>query len=185
MHTSIGGEDVLVGTCRFSLRRGTVSCTFSYEPSYLNNPDAYQIDPRLALTSAPTHVESLPGALRDSSPDRWGRHLIAKRMAGQAIDSETPLRTLDEVDYLAGVDDATRQGALRLSVPGIDEWLAKSSNIPPVVELKRLVNASNEISQGIEDKEQIKTLLDAGSGSLGGARPNSTSTSTRISHVRG
>lgn len=51
-------------------------------------------------------------------------------MAGQAIDSETPLRTLDEVDYLAGVDDATRQGALRLSVPGIDEWLAKSSNIP-------------------------------------------------------
>ena len=106
-------------------------------------------------------------------------------MAGQAIDSETPLRSLDEVDYVAGVDDATRQGALRLSVPGIDEWLAKSSNIPPVVELKRLVNASNEISQGIEGKEQIKTLLDAGSGSLGGARPNSTSTSTRISHVRG
>ena len=35
VHTSIGGEDVLVGTCRFSLRRGTVSCTFSYEPSYL------------------------------------------------------------------------------------------------------------------------------------------------------
>lgn len=176
VYTTLSGNDILVGVCRFSLRRGRVGTTFSYDPAYLGNPLAFPIDPLLPLDAAPMHTEGLPGALRDSSPDRWGRHLIARRAIGQAEAAGSPPRTLDEVDYLIGVDDPTRQGALRLRVPASDERLAKSSNVPPAVELKRLVHASNQISQGIEGKEQVKMLLDAGSGSLGGARPKASVT---------
>ncbi len=176
VYLDLDGSDLLVGSCRFSLRRGMISTTFSYDPSYLGHPLAFPIDPFLPLGSAPAHMEGIPGALRDSSPDRWGRHLIARRAMGQAEHSGSPLRTLDEVDYLLGVEDSTRQGALRLTADSSETRLAASSNVPPIVELKRLVNASNQISRGIEGKEQIKALLDAGSGSLGGARPKASVT---------
>ena len=176
VHIDLDGGDLLVGSCRFSLRRGVVSTTFTYDPSYLGSSLAFPIDPFLPLSSGPVHTEGLPGALRDSSPDRWGRHLIARRALGQAESSGSPLRTLNEVDFLLGVDDSTRQGALRLAADSSGTRLATSSNVPPIVELKRLVNASNQISRGVEGKEQIKALLDAGSGSLGGARPKASVT---------
>ena len=41
--TSFAGEsaEVLVGTCRFGLRRGRISCSFAYSDAYLKRPDAY------------------------------------------------------------------------------------------------------------------------------------------------
>ena len=103
VYTTLNGNDILVGVCRFSLRRGRVGTTFSYDPTYLGNPLAFPIDPLLPLDAAPMHTEGLPGALRDSSPDRWGRHLIARRAIGQAEAAGSPLRTLDEVDTLSAL----------------------------------------------------------------------------------
>ena len=174
--TSFAGEaaEVLVGTCRFGLRRGRISCSFAYSDAYLKRPDAYAIDPALPLRTAFYHCEGMPGAMRDSSPDRWGRHLIDRRAIVEAQTAGVTLRAIDEVDYLLGVFDSTRQGSLRYSVPDSDDWLSASNEVPPIIELKRLLFASNEIARGNERNGQIKELLDAGSGSLGGARPKAS-----------
>ena len=88
-HTSLPGlNNVKVGTCRFSLRRGQLSSSFSYDDSYLERPQAYAIDPALPLRRASYHSSGIPGAFRDSSPDRWGRHLIDRR-ALYAKDEDT------------------------------------------------------------------------------------------------
>lgn len=174
--TSLAGEsaEVHVGTCRFSLRRGRISCSFAYSDAYLKRADAYAIDPALPLRSTFYHCEGMPGAMRDSSPDRWGRHLIDRRAIAEAQAAGVTLRAIDEVDYLLGVFDSTRQGSLRYSVSDSDDRLSESNEVPPIIELKRLLFASNEIARGNERSGQIKELLDAGSGSLGGARPKAS-----------
>ena len=73
VHIDLDGDDLLVGSCRFSLRRGVVSTTFTYDPSYLGSSLAFPIDPFLPLSGGPVHAEGLPGALRDSSPGRRGQ----------------------------------------------------------------------------------------------------------------
>lgn len=117
-------DDVYVGRCRFMLRRGKISCTFSYDDAYLSTPNAYAIDPSLPLHEGLYHCDGLPGVMRDSAPDRWGRHLIARRNAAEAMQDNSVPRTLNEVDYLVGVYDATRQGALRYSFPDSTEFLS-------------------------------------------------------------
>lgn len=104
VYTSFAGEsaEVLVGTCRFGLRRGRISCSFAYSDAYLKRTDAYAIDPALPLRTAFYHCEGMPGAMRDSSPDRWGRHLIDRRAIVEAQTAGVTLRAIDEVDYLLG-----------------------------------------------------------------------------------
>ncbi|MDO5043249.1 MAG: type II toxin-antitoxin system HipA family toxin [Slackia sp.] len=171
---TVGGEKVPVGRCRFNLRRGRIGCSFSYDDAYLASPKAFAIDPFLPLRNSVHHCDGLPGAMRDSSPDRWGRHLISRRRAEQARANGAVAWTLDEVDYLVGVCDTARQGALRYGAPGVDGMLSEQGNVPPLVDLKRLVAASNSIARGDAAVDQVKQLLDAGSGSLGGARPKAT-----------
>ena len=76
--------NVLVGACHFSLRRGSISSSFVYDQGYLSSAGAYAIDPSLPLRNAAGFCEGLPGALRDSAPDRWGRHLIDRRAVFEA-----------------------------------------------------------------------------------------------------
>lgn len=173
--SSVSG-DIFIGTCRFSLRRGRLTSAFSYDDTYLARTDAYAIDPSLPLRDAAGFCEGLPGALRDSIPDRWGRHLIDRRMLNEATTLEQRPRTLDKVDYLLGVYDASRQGALRFRIPETTGFQSLHENVPPLVELKRLLSASNKVSLGSTGTEEIEELLDAGSGSLGGARPKASVT---------
>lgn len=167
------GAERMVGTARFSLRRGMVSTTFSYADSYLEDAAPYAIDPALPLRSGPQHCEGLLGAFRDSAPDRWGRHLVERdHRAAAAADNRAP-RQLDEVDYLIGVFDMTREGSLRFREPG-GPYLAERAAIPPLVELPRLLHASREVALGEAGRAEVKALLNAGSGSLGGARPKAS-----------
>ncbi len=84
------------------------------------------------------------------------------------------MRSLDDVDYLLGVDDWSRMGALRLSVDGGRTYLGKGTDVPKLVRLPELLSASRSVSAGTEGWEEVKSLLDAGSSSLGGARPKAT-----------
>lgn len=168
--------DALVGTCHFSLRRGSISSSFIYDQAYLASARAYAIDPSLPLRDAAGFSEGLPGALRDSAPGRWGRHLIDRRAVAEANATGHALQTRDEVDYLLGVYDASRQGALRFRIPGSNDYLSPNESVPPLVDVKRLIAASNQVSLGSAGNDQVKELLDAGSGSLGGARPKASVT---------
>lgn len=113
-------------------------------------------------------------ALGDSAPDRWGRVLMrrAERRRAEAA-GETP-RTLREIDFLLGVDDEARQGALRFKAEEEGPFLAEhdGGRIPPVVDLPRVLAAADRIASDadVADDEDLRLLLAPGS-SLGGARP--------------
>lgn len=174
VYDSSSGEDRLVGTARFSLRRGVVSTTFFYSGEWLAGGTlSFAIDPALPLALGPQHVQGVPGAFRDSAPDRWGRTLVARDRREEAARDGSVLRQLDEVDYLVGVFDQTREGSLRFRESG-GEFLATSAAIPPLVQLPKLVRASREVASDEAGRAEIKELLAAGSGSLGGARPKAS-----------
>lgn len=175
------GEPVVVGSLVFDAairRRAGVSTTFTYDPTWLARPDAYAIDPQLSLFGRSSTVPGLPGCFQDCSPDRWGRNLVEKRLRALALREGTSQRTLTDVDYLLGVSDLTRQGALRLrhdsaaapSGPFIDP----DTVVPKLLELPRLLAAADAVERDPDDQTAVKDLLDAGSGSLGGARPKAS-----------
>lgn len=148
--------------------------TFAYDPSYLARGDAYALDPELPLVtgSSTTAVgKRIFGAFSDSAPDRWGRKLIARSEARRVEREGGGQRTFGEFEFLLGVRDDARQGALRFASPKNGEYLAPgSTGVPPLIELPQLLSAAGRLDQGLEDDEDLQLLLKGGS-SLGGARP--------------
>jgi serine/threonine-protein kinase HipA len=84
-------------------------------------------------------------------------------------------RTLTEMDYLLGVNDKTRQGALRFSENPNGPYLAFSENnpVPPLIKLPQLLRAAEKFTGNSENADELKLLLAPGS-SLGGARPKAS-----------
>ena len=172
VHTE--GLDLRAGTAFIQERRGTVSTTFTYDSDFQSDHRGFAISPDLPLSGARHHVVGLPGTFSDSAPDRWGRNLIDKRARGQARREGQPAPSVSEVDYLLGVSDLTRQGALRFAV-GDGPFLAAETAVPQLIELPRLLQAADEVTNDSDSGlAAVKTLLDAGTGSLGGARPKAS-----------
>jgi serine/threonine-protein kinase HipA len=113
VHLGFDEETVRVGTAYVSLRRGTVTTNFNYDPTYLRRGNAWEISPDLPIAGGSAVTNGLPGAMTDSAPDRWGRNLIKKRLRAQAYENRQKESIVTEVDYLLGVSDLTRQGTLR------------------------------------------------------------------------
>ena len=170
-----------VGTLYSHLRKGRQGTSFRYEPEYLSLPTSFALEPAMSLSAGDyAYAHGLPHSFRDASPDRWGRLLIQKALRAQWTSQNQALRTLTELDYLLGTSDLTRQGALRFKRLDDTEFQAQGSHVPKVIALPQLLNAAHRFcKQGVYDSddshdfEAIKTLLDAGTGSLGGARPKS------------
>ena len=59
--------------------------------------------------------KELFGIFSDSCPDRWGRLLMRRKEALLARQEGRKPRQLSEVDYLLGVHDEARLGALRFA----------------------------------------------------------------------
>ena len=173
VYDSSSGNDVLVGRARFSLRRSALSTVFSYDEGYLLQQHAYEIDPAFPLQEGAAHCAGIPGVFRDSSPDRWGRHLIMREWETEAAERGVAPHQLDDVDFLIGVFDRTREGSLRFREPG-SPFLAEAKPVPPLLQLPELLAASRAVAKDEAGRAQIKELLDAGSGSLGGARPKAS-----------
>lgn len=147
-----------------------MSTTFTYTAEYLATRDAYAVDPGLPLHSGSQHLPAIPGSFRDASPDRWGRHLITRRRTLEAATSSGQARSLTDRDFLLGVSDLTRQGALRFRIGG-GAHLDPDTRVPPTVSLPKLLFYAREIDGGNDSLAALKALLEAGTGSLGGARP--------------
>lgn len=155
--------------------RGSVR--FAYEPIWLKHAHAFPLDPELDLTSG----EFFPGnsnfgAFMDSCPDRWGQILMKRREAVEAREERRTPRTLGPWEYLLGVQDCTRMGALRFSRPDEQTFLAdEARSAPPVTRIAELQAVAFELTRKKQDdldkiKEWLKVLVAPGS-SLGGARP--------------
>jgi serine/threonine-protein kinase HipA len=170
----IGGEDVLAGRLWSHRRRGRESATFSYAPEYLAHRDAYELDPTLPLAAGAQQTplgRPIFGAFSDCAPDRWGRRLMQRAEHRRARHELGAERSLGEIDYLLGVRDDLRQGALRLRDPATAIYMAdEHRGVPHLLDLPRLLGAAERLEREEDGDADLQTLLRAGS-SLGGARP--------------
>lgn len=164
----------LVGTAHFTRTRGNISTTFLYDSRYLADGDGVPIDPALPLVAGAQHQTGLVRAFADSAPDRWGRGLIEKAERARARDKGTAPRSLDDLDFLLGVSDDTRQGAVRYRRPEGGAFLGKPSRVPRLVSLPELLRASDELASEDDPTAAVKRLLDTGTTGLGGARPKAS-----------
>ncbi len=181
------GPEVKVGTLFRTVGRGGETSRFEYAPAWLDRsepPACFAIDPELPLFAGPHHTDGhaqLQGIFRDASPDRWGRILMERREALEAKDEARPARSLREWDFLAGVSDQTRMGALRLWDPSSRCYVDnRELGAPPVTSLRELEDVVARLDQpGVEDRSEyrqwLRQLIVPGT-SLGGARPKATYT---------
>jgi serine/threonine-protein kinase HipA len=178
------GRLPLVGTLYRHPGRTDLPAPFAYEKTWLNERSAFMLDPRLELwgdEQYPPARSQAFGVFMDSVPDRWGRVLMERRKAAAADREDRPTRNLQEIDFLLGVHDLTRVGALRFQGSG-GSFLDDSANAaPPVTDLATLAYVSLRIEEaGIEklpEYEQWLAMLIAPGTSLGGARPKANFTS--------
>lgn len=174
MWVDLCGESVFTGVLYSRRRRDVESATFRYDHSYLARPDSYPLDPMLPLGSGPFHTpttHSLFNAFADTSPDRWGRELVKRAERFRAQDQNERPRTLTESDFLLGVRDDLRQGALRFRIQGQDRFSAEpSTGVPEVTDLPDLLDLADRVGTDDVLQEELRRLIHGGS-SLGGARP--------------
>lgn len=167
VRTTVAGEEVEAGTATFSEGR-LFTCSFRYAIDYLAHPHAYELEPGLTLDEgAHTFDGRLPLAFDDASPDLWGRRLLEDQRAVDRRAAPGLPAGLSPADYLLGVSDETRQGALRF----IDA-VQPSRQVPSSLTLAELLAAADSVLAEDETwADALKTLLDAGTGALGGALP--------------
>jgi serine/threonine-protein kinase HipA len=176
VYVDIEGKPHLVGRLWARSRQGRESASFEYDASWLKHPSHFALEPALVLSHGRHHTAAgrrLFGAIGDSAPDRWGRLLIQREERRKAREANRQPHTLQEADYLVAVGDVARQGALRFKENEAGEFLAPGVQIPPLVRLSALLNASLHITGDGGSDEDLKLLLAPGS-SLGGARPKAS-----------
>src|SRR5260370_16971573 len=101
----------------------------------------------LSLDAAPPADQGNFRVFDDSAPDRWGQMLMKRREALSAKDEDRPPRTLYAWDYLIGVQDLTRQGALRLRREAESHFLADHPrSAPPAASLPEPPSLAQQIT---------------------------------------
>ncbi len=178
VYVDLDGVPHLMGRLWTRVRKDKESATFEYNPGWLEHPLRFSLEPALTLGPGPFHTAGdtpMFGAIGDSAPDRWGRVLM-RRMERRRAEHEgqTP-RTLHEIDFLMLVDDDTRQGALRFADHEGGPFLREEgvTRIPPLVELPKLLSATERLLEDKDTDEDLRLLMAPGS-SLGGARPKAS-----------
>jgi serine/threonine-protein kinase HipA len=159
---------------------------FHYDRDWLNDPRAFALDLDLSLDEHPFFPKPELGnfgIFLDSSPDRWGQTLMKRREALQAKDEKRTPRVLYAWDFLIGVQDFTRQGALRFRRADTETFLGNEAMAaPPVTTLRELEAVAYQLSsRRIDDLDVLRkwlAVLVAPGASLGGARPKANFTET-------
>ena len=166
-----------VGTLHRHARRGVETTSFEYHADWLRDANRFSLEPALTLHGgafAPGEKLPIFGSIGDSAPDTWGRRLM-QRVARRSSERDgRPVRTLTEVDYLLGVSDVSRLGALRFRNTGESEFLAPTVvGVPGLIELGRLLHVTERFLRDEETDEDLQMIFAPGS-SLGGARPKAS-----------
>ncbi len=171
---------VLIGVLSATHSRKKEIFSFEYSTEWLDLKFCMIIDPDLQFyrgTQYLTNEKSNFALFLDSSPDRWGRLLMRRKEAAVARQEKRKEKYLQESDYLLGVYDEQRMGALRFKASEDGVFLNDSTHlaIPPWASLRELEYASLQIERNdiTDDPDYLKwlnMLISPGS-SLGGARP--------------
>jgi serine/threonine-protein kinase HipA len=143
-----------------------LSVAFQYARSWLDDAGRnFPIDPALPLSEAQYTVPGrrVPGIFADTAPDQWGEALMVRREG----------RDLDDWEFMVGVADETRMGALRLRREVEGPFIAnREPAVPPFAHLRELQEMARRFEGDPNSiaADQIALLVAPGS-SLGGARP--------------
>lgn len=177
VYIDLNGQTRLVGLVRSNRARGKETVLFEYADPWLDDPEHFSLEPALALTRgtfAPPVGQMVFGSIGDSAPDTWGRRLMQRAERRQAEREGRAVRTLAESEYLLGVSDETRLGALRFRWAGEAEFQAPiRAGVPALIELGRLLQITERIFRDEETEEDLQLIFAPGS-SLGGARPKAS-----------
>lgn len=146
---------------------GAYEGTFIYGSRYLARPDVVALDHyHLPLTGAPqlfTKLKGIPGAVRDASPDTWGRRVIQAKL-------QRPDEDIEELEYLLnGPDD----GAGNLSFARTTSPAPSSRPYNKTHQLQALIAAAEMLEEDGRLPHEVLEALEPGT-SMGGARPKAT-----------
>ena len=172
----------LMGILSVTASKGKETFSFEYADGWLQSGFSQMIDPDLQLYSGsyyPRDNKPNFGVFLDSCPDRWGRVLMQRREVAIAKQEGRAAKKLLESDFLLGVYDGHRMGALRFKSAHDGPFLNdnKTMAAPPWTSLRELEHASFKFEEdNTDDPEYLKwmNLLIAPGSSLGGARPKAS-----------
>lgn len=185
VQVSLGKAGLPLGTMVYARQGRREHVAFAYEPSWLQSKARFNVSADLQLVAgyqshkaASAHDSVFHGAIADTTPDAWGRRVIARDHAKRRKQAPD-LGPLTELDYLLAVDDFSRVGALRLRAadsndPNWSRTVAEGErSTPPLIELRRIYHATHAVERGQETQEDLRYLQGRGT-SLGGMRPKCT-----------
>lgn len=146
---------------------GAYEGTFTYGKRYLERPEVVPLDPfHLPLTTRPqnfTKLKGIPGAVRDASPDAWGRRVIQAKL-------QRPEADIQEIEYLLnGPDD----GAGNLSFGRTAAPPASRRPFNRTYQLAALIETAEKLEEDGRLPHELLEKLEPGT-SMGGARPKVT-----------
>jgi serine/threonine-protein kinase HipA len=153
---------------------------FNYGRSYLARENAIAIyEPELPLRAGEIPLDeklSMPGSIRDASPDAWGRRVLVNRKLS-AKGEAAATHDLGELTYLleSGSD---RAGAL-------DFQTSASKYVPRGMDqasLDDLLRSAEQVEKGVPLSPELDNALQHGT-SLGGARPKALLTSDDLKYI--
>lgn len=170
VHLDTGSGNCRVGLLEYGELRGKEVSSFELCESFLANPQMRFMGPDIGLFRGKQYP-SIPagfGMFQDAAPDSWGRKLIRRR---------EKRGNLRESDYLLGVFDLTRLGALRFRPEGSSVFVNNDGEnpAPPWTTLRTLEDSSLRFEKDDTDEAALSVLLRPGT-SLGGARPKASVT---------
>jgi len=166
-----------IGTLSAQQGKGRKAFSFSYNTDWISSQEQLLIDPDITWYSGrqfPNAKENF-GVFLDSMPDTWGRTLMKRRAALLAKEQGLPVPKLYDIDFLLGVHDFCRMGALRFKIDPEGDFLDNDtvSPVPPWASIRELQHGAELIESNADTAEISKWLamLMAPGSSLGGARP--------------
>lgn len=173
LHVHFSDAAIRIGLLHFEGKSREHS-VFTYDEDWINNPTGFPISPTMPFRQrtyfttkdADPQSSAFPGPVSDTIPDAWGRAIVRS-------DDTAPGRPFNDLDYLMGVDDAARIGALRFKAADgriVRPAIAGTPNIPPLTVLEALMHASDAVEARTHTQKDVLRLLGNGS-SLGGTRP--------------
>lgn len=170
-------EPKCIGILSVQQSKGRRAFSFAYDQNWINSTEQLLLDPDIAWFGGPQYPNGKGnfGVFLDSMPDTWGRNLMKRRVVQQTNTFKKTIPVLHEIDFLLGVHDFCRMGALRFKLDPNGPFVDNNtrSPIPPWATIRELQYAA-EVIESNEDSEEAKKWLNillAPGSSLGGARP--------------
>ena len=170
-------EPKIIGVLSAQQAKGKKAFSFEYDRDWLKSGQKFLLDPDIQLYGGPQYPNKKEnfGIFLDSMPDTWGRTLMKRRAAQEAKERGEKALTLYDIDFLLGVYDESRMGALRFKTDPNGAFLDsnKTTSTPPWSSIRELQNAAAnfENDDGTDAVRKWLSVLMAPGSSLGGARP--------------